>query len=64
MTQKKIIINCAVTSAIHIPTQTPYLPISPQHIIDEAVKAANTGAGTIHVHVRNPTNGQPSLSQT
>lgn len=60
MTQKKIIINCAVTGAIHIPTQSPYLPISPQHIIDEAVKAANAGAGTIHVHVRNPENGQPT----
>jgi uncharacterized protein (DUF849 family) len=60
MTQRKIIINCAVTGAIHIPTQSPYLPISPQQIIDEAVKAANAGAGTIHVHVRNPENGQPT----
>lgn len=60
MTQRKIIINCAVTGAIHIPTQSPYLPISPQHIIDEAVKAAAAGAGSIHIHVRNPSNGQPT----
>ena len=64
MTQKKIIINCAITGAIHIPAQSPYLPISPQHIIEEAVKEANAGDGTIPVHVRNPENGQPSLSQT
>jgi uncharacterized protein (DUF849 family) len=57
---KKVAINCAVTGSIHVPTQSEYLPITPQQIIDEGVKAANAGAGTVHIHVRNPQTGQPS----
>jgi uncharacterized protein (DUF849 family) len=60
MKQQKVIINCAVTGSIHIPSQSPYIPITPKQIADEAVKAAEAGAGTVHVHVRNPATGQPS----
>ena len=60
MKQSKVIINCAVTGSIHIPTMTPYLPITPQQIADEGIKAANAGAGTVHVHARIPETGQPS----
>ena len=60
MKQKKVIINCAVTGSIHIPTMTPHLPITPQQIASEAVAAAKAGAGTVHLHVRNPETGQPS----
>lgn len=60
MKQKKVIINCAVTGSIHIPTMTPHLPITPQQIASEAVAAAKAGAGTVHLHVRNPDTGQPS----
>ncbi len=31
----KVFINCAVTGAIHIPTMSDYLPITPQQIADE-----------------------------
>ncbi|MDP9370535.1 MAG: 3-keto-5-aminohexanoate cleavage protein, partial [Chloroflexota bacterium] len=27
---RKAIITCAVTGAIHVPSQTPYLPITPE----------------------------------
>ena len=60
MKQTKVIINCAVTGSIHIPTQSPYLPITPQQIADEAVKAAEAGAAIVHLHARNPETGQPS----
>jgi uncharacterized protein (DUF849 family) len=60
MKQKKVIINCAVTGSIHIPTMTPHLPITPQQIASEAIAAAKAGAGTVHLHVRNPETGQPS----
>ncbi|HYB19656.1 MAG TPA: 3-keto-5-aminohexanoate cleavage protein [Thermodesulfobacteriota bacterium] len=60
MKQSKTVINCAVTGSIHIPSQSQHLPITPQQIIDEAVKSANAGAGTVHIHVRNPQTGQPS----
>ena len=32
---KKCIINCAVTGAIHVPSQTPHLPITPEQIAKE-----------------------------
>jgi uncharacterized protein (DUF849 family) len=60
MKQGKRFINCAVTGSIHIPTMSEYLPITPQQIADEAVKAANAGAATVHLHARDPKTGQPS----
>jgi len=57
--QGKVIISCAVTGAIHTPTMTPHLPITPQQIADEAVAAAEAGAAIVHLHARNPETGQP-----
>ena len=39
---------------------SPYLPITPQQIADEAVRAYEAGAAVAHIHVRNPETGQPS----
>jgi len=56
---RKVIITCAVTGAIHTPTMSPHLPITPQEIADSAVAAAEAGAAIIHLHARNPETGQP-----
>ena len=40
----KVIITCAVTGAIHTPTMSPYLPITPDQIAAEALAAAEAGA--------------------
>jgi uncharacterized protein (DUF849 family) len=37
---EKLIITVALTGAVTMPTQTPYLPITPQQLADEAVRAA------------------------
>ena len=42
--QGKVIITCAVTGAIHTPTMSPYLPITPDEIAKEAIAAAEAGA--------------------
>ena len=57
---RKVIITCAVTGAIHTPTMSPYLPITPQQIADSAVEAAEAGAAILHLHARNPENGCPT----
>lgn len=57
----KCIINCAVTGAIHVPSQTPYLPITPEQITSEALDAHRAGAATVHLHARNPETGQPTM---
>lgn len=56
----KVIITAAVTGAVHIPSLSEYLPITPQQIIDEAVAANNAGAAIVHLHARDPENGQPT----
>ncbi len=55
----KVIITCAITGAIHTPTMTPYLPITPDQITCEALAAAEAGASILHLHARNPETGQP-----
>ncbi len=57
--QSKVIINCAVTGSVHIPTMSDYLPITPQEIAESALKAAEAGATTVHLHARDPQNGKP-----
>lgn len=59
---KKVIITCAVTGSVHTPTMSPYLPITPQQIADEAIKAAEAGAAILHLHARDPVDGRPSFN--
>jgi uncharacterized protein (DUF849 family) len=56
----KAIITAAITGSIHTPTMSPYLPITPKEIADEAVRAYEAGAAVCHVHARNPKTGRPS----
>ena len=57
----KTIITCAVTGNLTKPEQTPHLPITPQHIADECLVAARAGASAVHIHVRDPQTGRPSM---
>lgn len=56
---KKIWITAAVTGAVHTPSMSPYLPLTPQEIIDDSVKAYEAGAAVVHVHARD-TEGKPT----
>ena len=58
--QGKVIITCAVTGAIHTPTMSPHLPVTPEEIAEAALGAAKAGAAIVHLHARNPTDGSPS----
>lgn len=57
---KKVWITTAITGAIHTPAMSPYLPVTPQQIIDHAVGAAEAGSAVVHIHARDPKTGQPS----
>ena len=57
---RKIIVSCAITGAVHTPTMSEYLPITPSQIVESAVRAAEAGAAILHVHARNPQTGKPS----
>jgi uncharacterized protein (DUF849 family) len=58
-TKGKVVITCAITGAIHTPTMSPYLPITPDEIAAEALAAAQAGAAVLHLHARDPENGKP-----
>ena len=60
--QKKTIITCAVTGAIHTPTMSHALPFSADDIAAQAVGAAEAGASVLHLHARDPDNGSVSLN--
>lgn len=53
------IISCAVTGAIHVPTMSPHLPVTPEEIAEEAIATAEAGASIVHLHVRDPKTGEP-----
>jgi uncharacterized protein (DUF849 family) len=59
-TQDKVIISCAVTGSIHTPTMSPYLPLTPDQIAEQSIEAAEAGAAILHLHARNPSDGQPT----
>src|SRR6478752_3348195 len=56
---KKVIITCAVTGAIHTPSMSPHLPITPDEIVADALGAAEAGAAILHLHARDPETGKP-----
>ena len=60
MIKRKVIITCAVTGAIHTPSMSQYLPVTPREISDAAISAAAAGAAILHLHARSPETGIPS----
>lgn len=60
--QRKVIITCAVTGAIHTPSMSPHLPVTPSEITQAAVEAGQAGAAIVHLHARNPETGKPDQS--
>lgn len=58
---RAVVITCAVTGNITEPGQTPHLPITPAQIADSALEAGAAGAAQIHIHVRDPATGRPSM---
>ncbi|OVZ59958.1 NADPH:quinone reductase [Pigmentiphaga sp. NML080357] len=55
------VITCAITGNLTKPEQTPHLPITPEQIADSALEAAAAGAAQVHIHVRDPETGRPSM---
>jgi uncharacterized protein (DUF849 family) len=56
---RKVVITCAVTGAIHTPSMSPHLPVTPDEIIADSLAAAEAGAAILHLHARKPENGRP-----
>ncbi|MFZ4286449.1 3-keto-5-aminohexanoate cleavage protein [Variovorax sp. HJSM1_2] len=59
--EQPTILTCAVTGNLTRPDQTPHLPITPAQISEACLEAADAGAAAVHIHVRNPETGAPSM---
>ncbi|MBW2651007.1 MAG: 3-keto-5-aminohexanoate cleavage protein, partial [Deltaproteobacteria bacterium] len=59
----KRIFTAALTGAIHTPSMSPYLPITPKQLIDEAIAVYEAGGAVAHLHVRDPETGLPNADQ-
>jgi uncharacterized protein (DUF849 family) len=59
MAKHQTIISCAITGAVHTPSMSPYLPVTPDQIAEAAIAAAEAGAAIVHLHARDPETGKP-----
>ena len=60
---KKAIFTAALTGAIHTPSMSPYLPITPDDLINEIISVHKAGGAVAHVHVRDAETGLPNADQ-
>jgi uncharacterized protein (DUF849 family) len=60
---EKVIITAAITGSIHTPSMSPYLPVTPEQIADEAIRVHEAGGAVAHIHVRDPKTGYPTADQ-
>lgn len=58
--RRPVVITSAVTGAIHTPSMSEHLPVSPDEIAEAALGAAEAGAAIVHMHARDPRDGRPS----
>lgn len=59
---QKVIITCAVTGNLTTREQHPGLPVTPEEIATASLEAASAGAAIVHIHVRDPKTGAPSMA--
>ena len=55
---RPVIISCAVTGSGDTTTLSPYVPVTPEQIANEALAAHRAGAAIVHLHVRQPDTGR------
>lgn len=55
-----VIVTCALTGGMTVPSQSRAIPISPNQIIEEGIAASKAGAAILHIHVRECVTGAPS----
>lgn len=54
-----LIINACLTGTVHSKSDSPYLPITVEEIIEDALQVIDAGAGILHLHVRDE-KGEPA----
>lgn len=55
----KVIITCALTGGMTVPSQSKYIPVSIQQNVEQGLEAVEAGASVLHIHVRDEQTGRP-----
>jgi 3-keto-5-aminohexanoate cleavage enzyme len=54
---EKLIITAAITGSRITRETAPYIPITPEEIVQSAIECRQAGASIVHIHVRDPDTG-------
>lgn len=63
MSDRKFILNFALTGLIPTREMTPHIPIRPDEIISEVLCMAELGVNMVHLHARDPVTGKPAYEK-
>jgi len=63
MPAKKFILNFALTGMIPTKEMTPYVPISPDEVINDVLSVADLGVSMVHLHARDRATGEPTYKK-
>ncbi|MFQ1002699.1 3-keto-5-aminohexanoate cleavage protein [Modestobacter sp. SSW1-42] len=55
----KVVITTAVTGSVNVPSQSPYLPLTTDQVVEAALGAVEAGSAVVHLHARHP-DGRPA----
>jgi len=59
---RKVVVTCALTGSFETVDRNPAVPVTPEQIARSALEAASAGAAVVHIHVRDPKTGKPSMA--
>ena len=57
---EKVIISTAVTGSVNVPSQSPYIPLDADQVVQAALESVEAGSAIIHLHARHP-DGRPAF---
>lgn len=58
----KVVMTCALTGGFDTTSKNPAVPVTPEQIAKSGLDAAQAGAAVLHIHVRDPETGKPSMA--
>ena len=63
MSNRKFILNFAPTGMIPTKEMTPYVPVTPDEIINDVLNVVDLGITMVHLHARDPETGEPTYKK-
>jgi 3-keto-5-aminohexanoate cleavage enzyme len=63
MKSRKFILSYTPNGMIPTKKMTPYVPITPEEIVEQVLEAISMGANMIHLHARDPKTGEPTYEK-